>query len=94
MCGAMSILMAVAWAQASRRDRFYFQRSSFDFFTVTEFYRDRDRDYGWGVRVRRHLAHAGGVLYGMELGSVTLKINNQHTLGNSTHTREVEIPPI
>ena len=38
-----------------------------------------DRDYGWGVRVRRHLAHAGGVLYGMELGSVTLKINNQHT---------------
>ena len=38
-----------------------------------------DRDYGWGVRVRRHLAHAGGVLYSMELGSVTLKINNQHT---------------
>ena len=38
-----------------------------------------DGDYGWGVRVRRHLAHAGGVLYGMELGSVTLKINNQHT---------------
>ena len=32
-----------------------------------------DRDYGWGVRVRRHLAHAEGVLYGMELGSVTLK---------------------
>jgi hypothetical protein len=30
-------------------------------------------DYGWGVRVRRHLAHAEGVLYGMELGSVTLK---------------------
>ena len=26
-----------------------------------------------GVRVRRHLAHAEGVLYGMELGSVTLK---------------------
>ncbi len=26
------------------------------------------------------LAH-GGVLYGMELGSVTLKINNQHTPG-------------
>jgi len=25
------------------------------------------------------LAHAEGVLYGMELGSVTLKINNQHT---------------
>ena len=39
-----------------------------------------DRDYGWGVRVRHHLAHAGGVLYGMELGSVTLKINTQHTL--------------
>ncbi len=38
-----------------------------------------ERDYGWGVRVlrslrkRRHLAHAEGVLYGMELGSVTLK---------------------
>ena len=26
------------------------------------------------------LAHMEGVLYGMELGSVTLKINNQHTL--------------
>ena len=38
-----------------------------------------ERDYGWGVRVRRHLAHAEGVLYGMELGSVTLKINTQHT---------------
>jgi hypothetical protein len=33
-----------------------------------------------GVRVRRHLAHAEGVLYGMELGSVTLKINTQNTL--------------
>ena len=43
-----------------------------------------DRDYGWGVRVRRHLAHAGGVLYGMELGSVTLKINNQHTMVKAT----------
>jgi len=32
-----------------------------------------DQDYGWGVRVRRHLAHAGGALYGTELGSVTLK---------------------
>jgi hypothetical protein len=32
-----------------------------------------ERDYGWGVRVRRHLAHAEGVMYGMELGSVTLK---------------------
>jgi hypothetical protein len=30
-------------------------------------------DYGWEVRVRRHLAHAGGALYGTELGSVTLK---------------------
>jgi hypothetical protein len=36
-------------------------------------------DYGWGVRVRRHLAHAEGVLYGMELGSVTFKINTQNT---------------
>ena len=44
-----------------------------------------DRDYGWGVRVRRHLAHAEGVLYGMELGSVTLKINNQHTLVKAAH---------
>jgi hypothetical protein len=26
-----------------------------------------DGDYGWGVRVRRHLAHAGGALYGTEL---------------------------
>jgi hypothetical protein len=43
------------------------------------------QDYGWGVRVRRHLAHAGGVLYGMELGSVTLK--NKH----STHTRTPSI---
>ena len=31
------------------------------------------KDYGLGVRVRRHLAHAGGALYGTELGSVTLK---------------------
>jgi len=36
-----------------------------------------DRDYGWGVRVHRHLAHVEWVLYGTELGSVTLKINNQ-----------------
>ena len=32
-----------------------------------------DRDYRWGVRVPAILAHAGGVLYGTELGSVTLK---------------------
>jgi len=32
-----------------------------------------DGDYWWGVWVRRPLAHAGGVLYGTELGSVTLK---------------------
>ena len=38
------------------------------------------------VRVRRHLAHAGGVLYGMELGSVTLKINtHQHTHSSIPH---------
>jgi len=41
-----------------------------------------DRDYGWGVRVRPAaallpVAHAEWVLYGMEPGSVTLKINNQ-----------------
>ena len=30
------------------------------------------RDYGWGVRVAAILAHAGGALYGKELGSVTL----------------------
>jgi len=37
--------------------------------------RERERE-----RVRERaalLAHAEGVLYGMELGSVTLKINNQ-----------------
>ncbi len=48
--------------------------------TSNEFLFAFDGDYGWGVRVRRHLAHAEGVLYGMELGSVTLKINTQHTL--------------
>ena len=37
-------------------------------------------DYGWGVRVRRPFGARGWVLYGMELGSVTLKINNPHTL--------------
>ena len=46
-------------------------------------------DYGWGVRVRRHLAHAEGVLYGMELGSVTLKINNQHTHALLAHAEGV-----
>jgi hypothetical protein len=40
------------------------------------------------VRVRRHLAHAGGVLYGMELGSVTLKINTQ----KQTPLHDLEIP--
>ena len=34
---------------------------------------------GGGSGYAALLAHAGGVLYGMELGSVTLKINNQHT---------------
>jgi len=32
------------------------------------------RDYGWGVRVAAILAHVEGALYGMELGSVTLKV--------------------
>ena len=35
-----------------------------------------DRDYGWGFRVREYaalLAHAGGALYGTELGLVTFK---------------------
>ncbi len=42
---------------------------------------------GGGSGYAALLAHAGRVLYGMELGSVTLKINNQHT-----HTRhEIEI---
>ena len=36
------------------------------------------------------LAHAEWVLYGMELGSVTLKINNQHTKGNY-HTPSPEV---
>jgi hypothetical protein len=34
---------------------------------------------GGGSGYAAILAHAEGVLYGMELGSVTLKINNQHT---------------
>jgi hypothetical protein len=38
---------------------------------------------GGGSGYAALLAHAGWVLYGMELGSVTLKINNQHTLGNN-----------
>jgi len=37
---------------------------------------------GGGSGYAALLAHAGWVLYGMELGSVTLKINNQHTLAN------------
>ena len=35
---------------------------------------------GGGSGYAALLAHAEGVLYGMELGSVTLKINTQHTL--------------
>jgi hypothetical protein len=38
----------------------------------------------------RHLAHVGRVLYGTELGSVTLKINNQqresHVCGDKHNT--------
>ncbi len=34
---------------------------------------------GGGSGYAALLAHAGGVLYGMELGSVTLKINTQNT---------------
>ena len=46
---------------------------------------NRDRDSGTGITgggsgYAALLAHAEWVLYGMELGSVTLKINNQHTL--------------
>ena len=40
---------------------------------------------GGGSGYAALLAHAGGALYGTELGSVTLKINNQHT-----HTMEVQ----
>jgi hypothetical protein len=36
---------------------------------------------GGGSGYAALLAHGGWVLYGMELGSVTLQINNQHTLG-------------
>ena len=32
-----------------------------------------NRDYGWGSEYAALLAHAGRALYGMELGSVTLK---------------------
>ena len=48
-----------------------------------------ERDYGWGVRVRRHLAHAGGSLYGTELGSVTLKKIGFFCfpIKHSTHTK-------
>ena len=47
-------------------------------------------DYGWGVRVHRHLANVGRVLYGTELGSVTLKINNQQSdLKNKQSTERV-----
>ena len=54
-----------------------------------------ERDYGWGVRVRRHLAHAGGVLYGMELGSVTLK-NKQptHTLNYMVFKQSTNPQPL
>ena len=47
-----------------------------------------DRDYGWGVRVRRHFG-AGGVLYGTELGSVTLKRVGlfYFPIKHSTHTQ-------
>ena len=38
------------------------------------------RNTGGGSGYAALLAHAEGVLYGMELGSVTSKINNQHTL--------------
>jgi len=49
---------------------------------------DTGRDYGWGVQVRRHLAHAEGALYGTELGSVTLKRIGFFCfpIKNSTHT--------
>ena len=40
-------------------------------------YPERNEHHAEGVRVHRHLAHVGRVLYGTELGSVTLKINNQ-----------------
>jgi hypothetical protein len=42
-----------------------------------------DGDYGWGVRVRRHLAHAGGVLYGMEFGSDLKNKHSTTTTGQS-----------
>ena len=35
------------------------------------------------------LAHAEGVLYGMELGKVTIKINNQHTPTRESEFRNV-----
>ena len=41
---------------------------------------------GGGSGYAALLAHAEGVLYGMELGSVTLKINTQNTL--KTHTAQ------
>jgi len=43
-----------------------------------------DNNKAWRVDVWV-LAHAGWVLYGMELGSVTLKINNQQSLTDSEY---------
>jgi len=49
---------------------------------------------GGGSGYAALLAHAGWVLYGMELGSVTLKINNQHTLGFSKALQGFENPSL
>ena len=48
-----------------------------------------EQDYGWGSGFAALLAHAGGVLYGMELGSVTLKRIGFFCfpIKHSTHTR-------
>ena len=49
---------------------------------------------GGGSGYAALLAHAGWVLYGMELGSVTLKINNQHTLRISIGMPNFEMPSL
>ena len=57
------------------------------------------RDYGWGVRVRRHFDARGmsSVRYGTRLGD--LKINNQHThfelrLIRASPTSGAHLPPL
>jgi hypothetical protein len=53
-----------------------------------------DGDCGWGSGFTAILAHAGGVLYGTELGSMTLKRIGFFCfpIKHSTHTRPLQTP--